>query len=43
MAEELDAAAAAGMATTWLVRDGEPPAAPAHPVDRDFDQVRVSP
>jgi enolase-phosphatase E1 len=43
VAAELDAAAAAGMATTWLVRDGEPPAAPAHPLARDFDQVPVTP
>lgn len=42
VAAELDAAAAAGLATTWLVRAGDPPLHPGHPVARDFDQVDVS-
>jgi len=39
--EELDAARAAGMQTLWLVRDGAVPTAPAHPVVRDFDGIRL--
>jgi len=37
---ELDAARAAGMQTTWLVRDGEPDPRAAHPQVRSFDAVR---
>jgi enolase-phosphatase E1 len=37
--EELDAARAAGMRTTWLVRTGSPGAASEHPVARSFDEV----
>jgi enolase-phosphatase E1 len=37
--EELDAARAAGMRTTWLVRAGSPGAAAEHPVARNFDEV----
>lgn len=36
---ELDAAQAAGLMTCWLVRDGELPAAPTHPVARTFDEI----
>lgn len=36
---ELDAAAAIGMATCLLVREGQPETASAHPVAEDFDQV----
>lgn len=36
---ELDAARAAGLRTSLCVRSGEPPAAPAHPVVRSFDEV----
>lgn len=39
--EELDAAAAAGMKTCWLVRDGELPADPPCPVARDFSTIRL--
>jgi enolase-phosphatase E1 len=39
--EELEAARAAGLATCWLVRDGALPAAPAHPVARDFDAITL--
>lgn len=39
--EELDAAQAAGMNTTWLIRDGAIPADAAHPVARRFDDVRI--
>lgn len=41
ISEELDAARTAGMRTYWLVRDGEAPAAPAHPVARTFDEVEL--
>lgn len=41
--EELHAARAAGMYTTWLIRDGVPPASPAHPVARDFNAIRLPP
>jgi len=37
--EELDAARAAGMSTTWLVRDAVPDPAAAHPQVADFDAV----
>jgi len=37
--EELDAAAAAGFAVCWLIRDGDAPARPAHPVARSFDEI----
>lgn len=37
--EELDAAREAGLAVRWLVRDGEPPAQPAHPVARSFADI----
>jgi enolase-phosphatase E1 len=39
---ELDAAAACGLHTTLLVRDGELPAESRHPVARDFDEVRLA-
>lgn len=39
--EELDAARAAGMGTYWLVRDGAVPADPAHPVARDFNDIKL--
>lgn len=39
--EELDAARAAGMRTTWLVRDGRPDPGAAHPQVSDFDAVAV--
>lgn len=39
IAQELDAAAAAGMATTWLVRDGPLSAQGAHRQVRDFDAI----
>ncbi|MDY7227726.1 acireductone synthase [Hyalangium rubrum] len=39
--EELDAARAAGLHTTWLVREGALPAQPLHPVARDFHEVRL--
>ncbi len=40
--EELDAAQAAGWQTAWLVRDPLPlPAAPQHPLCRDFNAVTV--
>jgi enolase-phosphatase E1 len=39
--EELDAALAAGLRTTWLVREGPLPAQPAHPLARDFHEVRL--
>lgn len=37
--EELDAARAAGMRTTWLVRDGALPKGVSHPVARDFTDI----
>ncbi len=41
--EELDAAKAAGFHTAWLVREPQSlPAAPRHPVFRDFDAINVS-
>jgi enolase-phosphatase E1 len=36
---ELDAAAAAGMQTCWLVRDGELPTQSPHPVVSSFDDI----
>lgn len=39
--EELDAARAAGLQTCWLIRDGDIPSAAAHPVARDFSQIRL--
>lgn len=39
--EELDAARTAGMRTYWLIRSGEVPAAPAHPVARKFDEIEL--
>lgn len=39
--EELDAARAAGMGTYWLVRDGAVPVHPAHPVARDFNDIKL--
>lgn len=39
--EELDAARAAGMRTYWLVRSGEAPAAAAHAVARNFDEIKL--
>ncbi len=38
---ELDAAAANGMRTALLVRDGDPPAQCRHPLARDFDGVVI--
>lgn len=40
--EELDAAQAAGLRTTWLVREGALPVQPPHPVARDFHEVHIS-
>jgi len=39
--EELDAARAAGMLTTWLVRDGAVPEQTAHPVARHFNEITL--
>lgn len=39
--EELDAARVAGMRTTWLMRDGVPPADAEHPLARNFDEIQV--
>jgi len=39
--EELDAATQSGFHTAWLIRDGEIPSRPAHPVARDFDMIRL--
>jgi len=39
--EELDAARAAGMHTGWLVRDGTPDPAAAHPQASDFDAIEL--
>lgn len=39
IAEELDAARAAGMNTAWLVRDGQPDSGSCHPQYRDFDSL----
>jgi enolase-phosphatase E1 len=39
--EELDAAQAAGLCTTWLVREGALPQQPTHPVARDFNEARL--
>jgi enolase-phosphatase E1 len=39
---ELDAARAAGMQTVWLVREGEPDPAAAHPQVTDFDAIAVA-
>lgn len=39
--EELDAAAAAGIATTWVVRDGALAPAAAHRQVRDFDAINL--
>jgi enolase-phosphatase E1 len=38
---ELDAARAAGMHTTWLVRDGIPDPAAVHPQVSDFDTIEL--
>ena len=38
---ELDAAQAAGMQTTWLVRDGEPDKKAGHPQVRDFNGISI--
>lgn len=38
---ELDAAAAAGCRTMWLVREGAPDPRAAHPQVRDFDAIAV--
>lgn len=40
--EELDAARATGMHTTWLVREGALPDQPTHPVARSFDEISVA-
>lgn len=39
--EELDAARSAGMRTYWLMRDAALPPKPAHPIARNFDDVRL--
>jgi len=39
--EELDAAKAAGMRTTWLVRDAVPDASATHPQVSDFDGIAL--
>ncbi len=39
---ELDAARAAGMQTTWLIRDGEAPLVPSHPVVRSFQDIELA-
>jgi enolase-phosphatase E1 len=39
--EELDAARAAGLQTTWLVRDARPDPAAAHPQVADFDGIHI--
>ncbi|HCU54137.1 MAG TPA: acireductone synthase [Gammaproteobacteria bacterium] len=39
--EELDAAKTVGFHTAWLIRDGEIPSRPAHPVARNFDAIRL--
>lgn len=39
--EELDAARAAGMRTTWLVRDGALPKGAPHPVARNFTDIKL--
>ena len=39
--EELDAAAASGMQTGWLVRDGDLPAGGAHFPARNFDDIHA--
>jgi enolase-phosphatase E1 len=39
--EELDAARNAGMATYWLVREGELPTKADHPLARDFNAIRA--
>ncbi len=38
--EELDAAAAAGLATAWLVREGEGPVGARHPVHTSFETIQ---
>lgn len=38
---ELDAAKAAGFNTYWLVREGELPSQPKHPVARDFGEIKI--
>ncbi len=40
--EELDAARKAGLQTTWLVRDGHPDPAAAHPQVADFDGIHIT-
>jgi len=40
--EELDAARAAGMQTWWIVRDGAPDPAAAHPQARGFDDIEFN-
>lgn len=42
IAEELDAAAVAGMKTYWLIRDGELPDSPRHRVARTFDDITLA-
>jgi enolase-phosphatase E1 len=42
IAEELDAARAAGLQTGWLVRPPQPlPTDPAHPAYADFDAIAI--
>lgn len=40
--EELDAAQTAGLKTYWLVRDGQMPEKPSHPLARDFTQIGLA-
>lgn len=39
--EELDAAQSAGMRTVWLLRDANSATGPAHPIARNFDDIRL--
>ena len=39
---ELEAARAAGMATTWLVREDGPAPVSRHPLARDFDEINLA-
>jgi enolase-phosphatase E1 len=41
--DELDAAQAAGMHTTWLIRNGDLPASAPHPMARDFTAIKLPP
>lgn len=39
--EELDAARTAGLKTQWVLRNGDNPAANAHPIVRGFDEIEL--